>query len=356
MVRYILPSVGESVKLERHCPYCKRRCGVVHSGLHRRQIHDPKVSSIPQQRMKCPRCGTTWTLRASGVKSGFHRSDRTAALGVLGYMLGMSYRSTAMFLCALGCQSSKSGIERDVAQVGGKATALHKAALKRIRIKVLGVDGTGAAMAGDDKGLLFLVDVGNQRLIGVEMVDESHADEVRNIVRDAMEQVGATELRTDEHNSYEGIVPEDWHRLCYTHWRRSKGKRAHDLLRQALEEDRPLEVKSLEELLALLRKKPRSPTVPEELSRLVRSYIYARKGLPWKINQLLQHIERTWEKVSDDPLDATNNVTERIIGLTYKIRAKTTRGFKAETKVLAHPYLSFYLRGENGLCDLRKVI
>jgi len=54
--------------------------------------------------------------------------------------------------------------------------------------------------------------------------------------------------------------------------------------------------------------------------------------------------------------DPTNNVTERIIGLTYKIRAKTMRGFKVEAKALQHAYLSSFLRGEDGMCDLRKVI
>ena len=117
-----------------------------------------------------------------------------------------------------------------------------------------------------------------------------------------------------------------------------------------------MEAHTLEELLALLRKKPRAPTVPEELSRLVRRYINARRGLPWKVNQLLQHVERTWEKVSSDPADPTNNVTERMIGLTFKIRSKTMRGFKAMHKVIAHPYLSFFLRGQAGVCDLRKVL
>ena len=232
-------------------------------------------------------------------------------------MLGLSYRAVEMFLRALDCPCGKSSV---------------------------------------DRGLLFLVDIGNQRLIGVEMVEETQADEVRRIVREVMAQVGATELRTDEHSSYEGIAPEGSHRLCLTHWLKSKGKRAWDLLQQAQQEQRPLEVSSLEDLLALLRKRPRSPTVPEELSKLVRRYLYARKGLPWRINQLLQHIERTWEKVSDDPIDPTNNVTERIIGLTFKIRAKTMRGFKSMAKVLAHPHLSFYLRGHGGSCDLRKIV
>ena len=112
----------------------------------------------------------------------------------------------------------------------------------------------------------------------------------------------------------------------------------------------------MKQLLEILRIQPRGPTVPDELGRLVRRYINARKGLPWKVNQLLQHVERTWEKVSDDPVDATNNVTERLIGLTLKIRTKTMRGFKSKAKVLAHPYLASVLRGDGGICDLRKVI
>lgn len=72
---------------------------------------------------------------------------------------------------------------------------------------------------------------------------------------------------------------------------------------------------------------------------------------------MLQHVGRTWEKVSNDPLDATNNVTERIIGVTFKIRTRTMRGFKSQKKVLAHPYLASFLRGNgDGVYDLRKVV
>jgi hypothetical protein len=141
-----------------------------------------------------------------------------------------------------------------------------------------------------------------------------------------------------------------------THWRKSKCKRARDLLQQAEREERLLEARTMKELLEFLRLQPRPPTAAGELERLVRSYIDARRGLPWKVNQLLQHVERTWGRVSDDPSDRTNNVTERIIGLTYRIRAKTMRGFKSEDKGLAHPYLSSFLRGDVGSCDLRKVV
>ncbi|MHC4984120.1 MAG: hypothetical protein ACYTF6_13255, partial [Planctomycetota bacterium] len=246
-------------------------------------------------------------------------------------------------------------------RAGENARDLHQAA-PRIRVRVLGVDGTGAAMAGRSAGVLFFVDIERQKLICLEPVKETDAAAVRRHVSRVMAMVGAQELRTDEHSLYEGIVREDRHRIYLTHWRKSKGKRTCDLHRRAAAEDRPLEAESMDELLELLRLQPRPPTVPEDLERLVRRYINARRGLPGQINQLLQHVERTWQKVSSDPVDPTNNATERIIGLTFKtclplagrqVRAKTMRGFKAEHKVLAHPYLASFLRGEKGQCDLR---
>ena len=355
MVHYILPSVGSGFKLDRRCPHCGRGGGNIHSGIRYRPISDLKASAVCQRRMKCPYCRTSWTVRAEGVSHGRQRSDRLIGLGVMLYMFGLSYRNTEKILGVLDCVGSKSSLERDVTEVGLNAEAYHRSAPK-VRIRVLGVDGTGAAMAGRNSGVLFYVDVERRKLLCVEAVQETDAATLRRHVARVMAAVGAEELRTDEHSGYRGIVPEGQHRLCLTHWRKSKGKRAYDLYRQAVAEDRPLEADSMLQLLSILRMDPRPPTVPDELERLVRRYINARKGLLWKINQLLQHVERTWEKVSDDPADPTNNVTEQIIGLTFKIRAKTMRGFKSQQKVLAHPYLASFLRGEGGICDLRKVI
>ena len=297
----------------------------------------------------------TWTLRAVGVSPGRQRSDRLRGIGVILYMLGLSYRGVEQFLPCLECCGSKSSIERDVTEAGQRATDLHLSA-PGVRVRVLGVDGTGDAMAGRKGGVLFFVDVERHQLLFVEPIRETEATKLRQHVRTVFAEVGAEELRTDEHSVYEGVVSPQKHRLCLMHWRKSKGKRAWDLLQQAKREDRSLEAASMKQLLEILRIQPRGPTAPDELGRLVRRYINARKGLPWKVNQLLQHVERTWEKVSDDPVDATNNVTERLIGLTLKIRTKTMRGFKSKAKVLAHPYLASVLRGDGGICDLRKVI
>jgi len=355
VVRYRLPSVGTGVKLDRRCPHCGCPHGSVHSAIRHRSVRDWKVEAISQCRMKCPHCEITWTLRSQGVRPGRQRTDRLCLIGVILYMFGLSYRQVETLLSLLGCRGGKSSIERDVAGASQEARGLHEAA-PRMRVRVLGTDGTGGAMAGRKAGMLFFVDVEGGRLVCVEPVQETDARAVRRHVAKVMAAVGAEELRTDEHSVYEGIVAEGRHRLCLAHWRKSKGKRAWDLLQRAEAEDRPLEAQTMRELLELLRLQPRPPTVPESLERLVRRYVNARKGLPGKINQLLQHVERTWAKVSDDPVDPTNNATERVIGLTYKIRSRTMRGFKSDRKALAHPYLSSFLRGQDDRCELGRLL
>jgi len=221
-------------------------------------------------------------------------------------------------------------------------------------------------MAGRKAGLLFFVDIDRNRLICVEPVNETDSVKVRRHVRRVMVMVGAEQLRTDELSVYEGIVPEGSRKICLAHWRKSKCRRTWQLYRQLKAEGLKFEASDMLKLLELLKAEPRPPTLPEAAEKLVRRYINCRKGLLWKvnqllqhierINQLLQHIERTWSLVSSDETDRTNNITERIIGLNYKIRAKTMRGSKSWPKILGHCYLSEFLRGVDGICDLRKVV
>ncbi|UCG47023.1 MAG: hypothetical protein JSU94_16175 [Phycisphaerales bacterium] len=67
MVRYHVPSVSSSLRLERRCPHCGRPNGRIHSKITWRRLSGPKVETIAQRRMKCPFCKTTWTIR--GFKS-----------------------------------------------------------------------------------------------------------------------------------------------------------------------------------------------------------------------------------------------------------------------------------------------
>jgi transposase-like protein len=356
MIRYHVPSVSSDLKLERRCPHCNRPNGRIHSSITSRHISDPKVETIAQRRMKCPFCGTTWTIRSEGVGPGRQRTDRLICMGVVLYMLGLSYRGVEQFLMMFGSVGSKSCIERDLARSGQKAKALHMQSM-RMGVQVLGVDGTGARMAGQSRaGMLFFVDIGGGRLLFVVRANENDSRQVHRHVQEIVDIVGAEHVRADELSVYDDAAVGIDRTICLSHWLKSKCRRAWELGHQFASEGLFYESEMMVELQRLLHEKWSLPGFPEEIERLVRRFINCRKGTHWKANQLLQHIERTWERVGRGPGDPTNNATERVIGLTYKIRAKTMRGFKSWDKALAHPYLSQYLRGENGVCDLRMVI
>ena len=356
MIRYHVPSVGNSLKLERTCPHCNRPNGRIHSAITQRHISDPKIETVVQRRMMCPFCKTTWTVRLQGVSDGRQRTDRLICIGVVLYMLGLSYRGVEQFLKMFGWQGSKSSIERDLARSGQKAKALHMHSLL-MGVKVLGVDGTGARMAGQSRaGILFFVDIDNGKLLFAVRAKETDSRQVRRHVQEIASMVGAEQLRTDELSVYDRAAEGIEHTICLAHWLKSKCRRAWELSRQFAGEGLLHESEMMLELKRLLHEKWQSPQLPEEIERLVRRFINCHRGIHGKANRLLQHIERTWSSVSRGLGDPTNNVTERMIGLTYKIRSKTMRGFKSWDKALAHPYLSQYLRGENGVSDLRRVI
>jgi len=196
-------------------------------------------------------------------------------MGVFLYMLGLSYRAVEAFILAFECKGSKSSVERDVAQAGQKAKALHTQA-PAMHVRILGVDGTGAKMAGQNAGLLFFVDIERQQLLCVEPVKETDTQRVRRHVRRVMAMFGAEQLRTDELSVYDHIVAEPMRQVCIAHWLKSKCKRAWDLARQFRAEGMLYEAETMDELKALLHRYRHSPDVPADIRRTCR-----RKSSVW---------------------------------------------------------------------------
>ena len=58
MIRYHVPSGGNSLKLERTTPHCNQPNGRIHSAITPRRIRDPKIETVIQSRMMCPFCKT----------------------------------------------------------------------------------------------------------------------------------------------------------------------------------------------------------------------------------------------------------------------------------------------------------
>lgn len=103
-------------------------------------------------------------------------------MGVFFYMLGLSYRAVQTFLLEFEWKNSKSSIERDVTRSGQRAKSLHLQ-VPAVQVRILGVDGTGAKMAGQKAGLLFFVDVERQHLLSVGPINETDTQLVRRHFR-----------------------------------------------------------------------------------------------------------------------------------------------------------------------------
>ena len=93
-------------------------------------------------------------------------------------------------------------------------------------------------------------------------------------------------------------------------------------------------------LSELLKFSPRAVRLPESVAHFVSRYINCRMVTLFKVNLLLQHIERACEQISSPEGSRTNNAAERIIFIDYNIRVKTIRFFKSFFNVLLHFYLS----------------
>ena len=335
----------------RRCPRCK---GVTHGhGRNKhRQVVDTQFREVEQRRFRCVGCGKTFQSRPGGLAKAARRSDRVKALGIILYVLGLSYRGTAKVMCKVAGKGSYATIYRDVERAGRKAAEFHQGL--RGKVRAIGVDGTGQKTKGGNTGLVFAVDQDGQLLLRVEVMEEANEAQVKRFLKDLCRECGVEVVITDEHTSYKGAVEPlaVEHRLCEAHWKKSKVNRARRLLLRAKRRGREGAVKDLEQLQRYVRGWPDAEE--EELKELWQKYVKYEAPSPggrwsfgYEVRLLMQDVLENWNRVGQ-----TNNTTERLIGLLLKIRSKTMRGFQEPENIKKFVYLTGYLWAHRKGCDL----
>ena len=102
-LQLILPRVEPStMKLPLVCPYegCHGRHFRHHQEVEKR-LKDTEYDAVFAQRYECLRCKRTFRLYPRGVTRA-QASQRVKGLGVMLYLLGLSYGATSLALEALG--------------------------------------------------------------------------------------------------------------------------------------------------------------------------------------------------------------------------------------------------------------
>lgn len=359
MVQWLVSPVADSPNITsqtRQCPKCGYEFAYRH-GQRTRIIGDWKISTVTQLRMRCPKCGTTWTVYPEGIDPAVRRSRRAQQFGVFLYAAGLSYRQTAAALRTLGIPASPSTVLRDVqSHAAREQVRAHHALLKgKVRVRTIGVDGTGVKMAGkpNDPGVVVVSDLGSGVGLLVEAIDEKNRAEVQRLLAEAFRLFQPETVVTDEATAYPEAIrqasaqagtPLPRHYLCAAHFRRNKVRRIRQLMHTAQKRGWGAVVMELKALESLLRAPPW--LLVRYVSSLLRRYQRAkppRKGKKaswhYRLKMLLLEIQEKAHQVPGE----TNNRTEQLIGRAFKIRTRSMRGFKREDNRIRFLHLALAL-------------
>jgi transposase-like protein len=142
-LQLILPGIEPArVSLPDRCT--DPTCDGTHFRLHqevRKSLRDRLYESVPIYRYQCLRCGRTFRVYPKGVGNG-QVSQRVKNLGVLLYLLGLSYREVSQTLGALGVYFCKSRVYDAVQDAAGQVIGFGRQPLfDAVRLASMTGDG-----------------------------------------------------------------------------------------------------------------------------------------------------------------------------------------------------------------------
>jgi hypothetical protein len=338
MRKYIIPTLKECAQPSRLCPHCNTTSARIHQ-KRLLPISDTRLGSVTKVRMRCPTCNRTWTCQPDGLKAHFQRSQRIRALNILFYALGLSYQATATVMTSLGAPESDTSVYRDLLESMQQVKHLHKRGHRKVRMG--GIDATFQRLAqphnSHRQSTMFVIDFSDGQLLEVELLDEDDAQAVAALIKDLEAKYGIEVWVSDEHHSYDQAISQQRHLLCTAHFKKAKLRRIKELKQQVGSERMKADLEALEELL----KHP--PPDGQQLARDI--YLNQRRAKrpakgkraspASKLKTLAREIYEKWERV----WQATNNQTEKAIGLCLKIRSKLMRGFKVAEHISGFAHL-----------------
>lgn len=337
-------------------------CEGKHFKLHqrhcRRAVLDPDHEQVNVRRYRCLTCKRTFRVYPRGV-SNAQRSDRLRGIGVMLYVLGLSYGAVEDALQALGLAGSKASVYRDVQALGEAVKRVRQAQGKR-KVEVMGADTTFVTCNREQVTIAVGVDALTQQVLDIELVDNESAETLQPFLEDLQELFDVEVLLSDDQDSYKNAASELGltHGICRAHVNRNVAKLVGQVGEQALRRpDRPpeklqvtvddfLDDLQLFQLIVALR-----PADGQgQLWRLFERYRYAPAPAPgaratmwyrfrlalqrWWSNWSSLTLDQRWRGADGATLDGTNNATERAIGWWVKERYRTMRTYKRKESVL----------------------
>lgn len=353
----ILPRVEpDEIDVPQVCPYedCAGESLRHHQAV-QKALRDTQYPAVEAERYQCLKCRRTFRIYPTGVNRG-EISLRVKGLGVMLYLLGLSYGATSLALEALGVPMSKTQVYETVQSAAERVPGMKQdAVFEKIQTPALGGDVTSVRCNGEWLQLGLTVDDTNGLALSVDgLTDGENAEALKVWMEPIAESVGAEILVSDDADAFKRVADETGrdHQVCKGHVGRNTEALIGELTAAAQEDiDGSLSEIDLEpgEVVADLDRlgklvEHRRPADEDELEKLHQRYQAAAppgKGeaasVAYRIRQLMLDRwnlwrrltrYRTWVGPNGETIDGTNNGCERAIGWWIKERYRTMRGYK----------------------------
>ncbi len=344
-------------------------------GRPRKPVRDLSVREVQAQRWQCTECGCTFRVYPSGV-SRRQQTQRLQALSVYLWLLGMSLGGVADLLLALNSPLSRSTILGNLRRAG---TAARRRLRERLRsglvVQAIALDCTRVRLGGKENVVIQTVNA--QSGLTLEIMILPGEDE-RTIVRYVQRMAKLTGCRvmvTDDADTFKAAADAAGleHQICQRHVVPNSlalvSAIADQLMALPADSVGPHGLSVAQALtdLAVLEEiiLARSPGSRAVLERLQQRYQSAdpppkgRRASPWyRLRLLTLDVAEDWPRLTLHEchrskegkrlVPATNNVSERGIGLNIKERYRLMRGYKSKTSLRVVPALTAYLRENQG--------
>ena len=326
-----------------------------------KQVRDSEYEAVTARRYKCLRCGRTFRVYPQGVQKG-QISQRLKGMGVMLYLLGLSYGATVLMLEALGVYVSKSSVYRTVqataeAVPGMKRTEL----LQGYRTRALGADLTGVKCKGKWLPIGVVVDPIHGWVLSIDQLAGEDAQTLQAWIEPIADQVGAQTLVSDDADAFKQAADASGldQQVCKSHVVRNTEELIASLTLAITTRPDPslaaLQIQPTQALADLRRLADlihaRQPAQQAQVQALYERYASAAppgKGRTASIAYRMRNLfldrwnlwprltfYRTWTDPQGHPfLDGTNNADERAIGWWVKERYRSMRGYKRERSAL----------------------
>jgi transposase-like protein len=355
-LKLILPQVVPAeLRLPEHCPY--EKCGGHHFRFHQtveKPLRDTRYPEVVAHRYKCLRCKRTFRVYPKGVTRA-QISLRAKGLGVLLYLLGLSYGATSLALEALGVYMCKSRVYDAVQAVAERVPGLkQKQVFGGLKTPALGADLTFVKVKGKWLTLGLTVDDVSGLVLTIDSLTGEDAETLRKWIKPIAEAVEAQILVTDDADAFKSVAVELGleQQVCKGHVKRNTESLIENLQPKAtLDVDGSLAAigvapEQAEADLARLGEltRTRRPKDVDELAEMHLRYIAAsppaageKASVAYRLRLLFLDRwnlwpgltrYRTWQGSNGETIDGTNNGSERAIGWWIKERYRTMRGYK----------------------------